>query len=313
MYGYVDNYIPLTIENVLSRISQESIFSLLLGETPEINKLYFSLVREDKTPGCEFMWYGNKLIFIDFGYHKQHLDCFGVISERENINLNDTLYIINKHFKLGLNGTGTPLPIRYNIVHAKTIKKESTKIIFKPRKFNLHDKKYWTDYGITKENLIEDRVHAVLWYKFYSNKLQKTITIRPNTISYAYHEFSPRVKIYSPFKDKRKGKFITNTITNDIGGLTSYKSFTKRLIITKSYKDYRCIKNFGINTIWFQAEGVIPDAEILIPLIDAHEEFIVIYDNDTTGISTSTNLTAVLNSHFPGKARNVTVPRHPKS
>ncbi len=310
MYGYSEELIPLTIENVLRRVSQENIFSLLLGEKPKLNTYYVSLVREDSNPGCEFMWYGNKLMFIDFGHVKHHMDCFGVICERNKINLADSLLLVNNHFKLGLNGTGVPAKIKFEVLYKKTIKKNDTKIIFKPRKFQIKDKLYWEQYGITKQNLIDDKVYAVVWYKFYSKKLNKVITIRPQNITYSYFEFSPRMKIYSPYSPKKNGKWISNAEMNDVGGLRSFHIHGDILVITKSYKDYRCIKNFNVNTIWFQSEGIIPDTEKLIGLIKNYKEFIVIYDNDNAGIKASNYLVSTLNSHFPGKARNVFVPKY---
>ena len=87
--------------------------------------------------------------------------------------------------------------------------------------------------------------------------MDKTVIIRPKTISYGYYEFVPRVKIYTPSAPKHRGKWITNTNINDIGGLEQLPISGDKLVITKSYKDRRCLTNYGINTIWLQNEGII--------------------------------------------------------
>jgi hypothetical protein len=311
MYGYAEDYIvPITIENILMRISQEDIFYSMLGEYPNINKNYKSLVRTDNNPGCNFVWYNDKLIFLDFAYPKTHLDCFGVISERMKISLPKALVVVNNHFKLGLGGTGTPTKIKFKPFSKKVSKKQTTSIIFKPRKFNLLDKAYWSQYGITKQNLIDEKVYPILWYKFYSKKLKKVILIRPRLITYAYYEFQPLIKIYSPYSPKKKGKWISNVSENDIGGIRTLPVYGDKLLITKSLKDSRCIKNFGINTVWFQSEGSYPTTEILIPLLNRFNEYIILFDNDKQGIKASEYLTRLINSHYPNKCRNVQIPTY---
>ena len=262
IYGFVnDDRIPLTIENILLRVSQKDIFESIVGEKIEIDKYYHSLVREaDNNPSCYFTWFGDKLLFIDFAYKKQQLDCFGVISEKYKISLQESLSLVNLHFKLGLNGTGNPSPIKFpKINFQKTITNtNNVNIIFKPRPFNLTDIEYWSQYDITIEDLTNEKVYPILWYKFYSFKLNKMVIVRPKTITYAFYEFQPFVKIYSPYLDKKKGKWVTNVTSNHIGGLQTIKTFNEKLIITKSLKDKIVIKNFGIDAIWFQSENIYP-------------------------------------------------------
>ena len=107
MYGYIDAYEPLTIENIFLRVSQEDIFSFIMdGEIPDVTQFYSSIVRPDNDPTCYFIWYEGKLIFVDFGNVKTHLDCFGVLAQLENLTFRQSLEVVNEHFKLGLAGTG---------------------------------------------------------------------------------------------------------------------------------------------------------------------------------------------------------------
>lgn len=308
MYGYVGEYEPLTIENILSRISQEDIFSSLLGGKPDINKTYLSLTRPDNTPNCNFVWYDGKLLFIDFGNTKTHLDCFGVIGQREGLSLQETLTFVNDKFQLGLAGMGTPKDTKFKSVKKIDIIKSETSIIFKPRPYTIPDLRYWNDYGIDKDELMSDSVFAVLWYKFYSKRLGYNVVVRPQTLTYAYYEFSPRVKIYSPFAPKKNGKWISSATIDDIGNIKNLPMWGELLVITKSYKDCRCLRNFGINSTWFQNEGMIPSDKYILNLGKRFMNIVVLYDNDSQGIMSANKIVQHINSNFPNKAKSLIIP-----
>ena len=56
-------------------------------------------------------------------------------------------------------------------------------------------------------------------------------------------------------------------------------------MITKSYKDYRVLRNLGVNVTWFQNEGAFPDN--LDDIINDYKDVIVFFDNDFTGLAAS--------------------------
>ena len=47
------------------------------------------------------------------------------------------------------------------------------------------------------------------------------------------------------FLTRKKPRFVTNCTADDVGGVHSIDPFSQYIIITKSYKDYRVIKNQG--------------------------------------------------------------------
>lgn len=310
-FGYQeDDYVNLTIEGVLLRISQEEIFSVIAGELPDVSKLYISFVRDDRIGDCYFNYYNNKLYFTDFGHSNPHMDCFSVYQEKYNLSLIQVLKFLNNHFKLGLGG-GEPVQIKYKPVSKEKNTRKHTDILYRTRTFNrIVDGKFWSPYGISRDNLFEDSVLPILWYKFYSNRKKEDIIIRPLDIypTYAYSEFSPRVKIYSPYKDKNSGKWVTNTNKNDIGNLNNLPVNGDKLVITKSYKDCRVLRNLGIVSIWFQNEGVIPDIGYVVNLCNRFAKIIVIFDNDKAGIDAGKRVVNTINSHFPMKATSVLIP-----
>ena len=77
------------------------------------------------------------------------------------------------------------------------------------------------------------------------------------------------------------------------------------LIITKSYKDYRVLKNQGLNVCWFQNEGQVPNRLILEELIKHKSKILVWFDNDTTGIGASNLVKDIINYIKPNLACSV--------
>jgi hypothetical protein len=305
-YGFCE-FIPLTLEQILLRVSQEDIFSMVLK--PVEGEFFLSPLRKnDSSAGCYFERYNGKLYFVDFGFSNSPMDCFNFISAYYGTNFKETLELINKHFTLGLGYSSTnvkPVIAQNNIITKN--KEKNTQIIFHPRNYIKEDGKYWSQYNIKKSQLIEDHVYAVRWYKLTKN--QNSFTVRPRKPSYALFEFNPRVKIYCPTTVNYNNKWITNCNKNDIGNIRNISSRGTNLLITKSYKDCRVIRNLGKkDVIWFQNEGILPDIPIIISLSKRFENISIMFDNDDAGKKAVERVVAAFNSYNPNKAKGFITP-----
>lgn len=316
MYGYA-NFVPCNREEVLRRISQEEIYLLVLDDLPPPNQYILSPFRKDKKPGAYFTWYNGILYFKDFGDPIRSMrDCFQVVMENMNMTFKECLLFINNHFQLGLDSSKSkPIIFEDIIVNRKVNKsmpgkikrlneKPSDEIIYKPRGFFPIDKNYWWErYEISRSQLMEDNTYCAVWFQFYSRKGQ-LITIRPTDITYAYSDFDDnRTKIYRPLHTDKKGKWNTNCTEDDIGGIRRLAETGDILYITKSYKDYRVLKNLKLHVIWFQNEGMFPNNEMIFKLCTRFSKIIIIYDNDEKGIIAGNNLVLKINAVFPNKAK----------
>lgn len=311
MYEYVD-FIPLNEEEILKRITQEEIAEMILGYKPIMYQWIKSPIKErrsgDRTPGARFEMWNNKLFFIDFGDQPTHRIIIKFVADYYNVKFYEALKIINQYFELGLGNESEikiPKPIieHYNI--KPDVQKQRTNIIYKPRPFNTKDRNYYIPYEISRNNLIEDEVVSIVWYKFYSFNQNKWIVNRPNDLTYAFTEFKERVKIYRPFA---RSRFITNCSADDIGGYNKLPTSGHNLIIKKSYKDYRIIKNQELTTIWFQNEGMIPNQELLIDLCERFDNIYVFFDNDETGIRAAFKVSNTINNLYPNKSLPIWLP-----
>jgi hypothetical protein len=282
----------LSKELILEQISEEKIWSVTLGFEPNENDYITSPYREDNSPGCKFI--RNKqsglLCFYDgaaigsklngLGIHI--VDCFQSIQILKNIPLGLVLsklqVIINQGKLEGLE-LGSSKVKKSKI--SKT-KKTETLIYYWSREWNKWDSQYWFPYGITKSQLESDGTIPInawgmkgegsKWRKFHCS----------HWCSYIINDDSwgSKMKGYQPFV---KGlRFFGNVNKDCIGGLWSLNGDTDKIIIAKSYKDWRVFKNAGFNVIWFQNEGMIPDLKLLKKFKDCN--FIIIFDNDKAGI-----------------------------
>lgn len=289
MYYQSTNQGNITREKVLALTTELDIFQIVLDEVVlDGVRKYTAPYREDNNPKC-YLEVGKTgaLHFVDFADPLLiRKDCFGFIGACYNLTLDESLRFIDNELSLGICSSytevvtdATPKP-KY-----KLTKRRNNNIGIAPRKFEVRDRDFWYPYGITREQLTSDGVIPISCYRFLSRK-GDTCTITPYDVCYAYTEFDDdRKKIYRPMGSSEQ-KWLTNCSQNDIGGIEHLDTTCEYVVITKSYKDYRVLKNEGINAVWFQNEGMIPSVDFL-QFIHLFKTVYIWFDNDQAGIATS--------------------------
>ena len=301
--GFIDK------EKILSYVSEEEIFELVFGFKPVEYDYTCSPFREDTNPGCWFerSLHNNKLIFIDYGdplFNSQ--DCFSCVKRYFKLsNFYQTLLFIKSNL-IDHKGTLVKINREKDKVEFIPTEKVRVQIYIKPRNFIQSDKMIWFKYGITRKQLVEDKVIPVSKFTLRGTK-KGDITSTVFSNCYAYTDFEGnRKKLYSPYK-KGKGKFITNCGRNDVGGINSITNSTQ-IIITKSYKDWRVLKNEGVNSVWFQNEGMIPEDDLLFSFLSNYSDIVIFFDNDSTGLIATKKVVEKVNSLLPDTARSIYLP-----
>lgn len=303
--GFIDK------DDILKYVSEEDIFELVFGFKPKEFDYVTSPFRKDNSAGCWFQYYpSGKLKFTDFGSQIYirgvkmiNIDCFDAVQFYFKLGgLYKTLQFIKKHLI-----DGKDLPKMEYILNEKKIEKRKVKILFDIRDFDIRDEMFWKKYGISKQNLIDDKVFPIKRFKVVNSK-KGDFSSRIYDICYAYTDFEDgRKKLYRPYQ-KGKGKFLSTCNQNDIGGFNHLPKFGNKLIITKSYKDYRVLKNQELNVVWFQNEGMIPTNDYLLPLCKRFDNIVIFFDNDNTGKEAGEKISNLINSHFPGKSKFIHLP-----
>ena len=296
-------YPPLSLKEILNTIREEDIFNIVIKEEINLIDKYIAPYREDNNPGCYFEEYNGRLYFIDWAdFQNVHKDCFNFIGRCYNLDFLGTLKFITNYFKLNRVGD-----LKRDII--KTTKKSTVSnkdILIAKRDFNSRDKSFWLPYGITRKQLEEDKVFPITAYSSVSKKGNEFVINCPD-IAYAYTDFKGnRIKIYRPTNSEYK--WYTNCTQNDVGNYFNLPDKGDLLIITKSYKDYRVLRNLGLTAVWLQNEGQIPNQLILKDLINRFKEIIVWFDNDPTGLGSSQMINSLLNSIVPNKSKTITLP-----
>lgn len=295
MYKY-EEPIPLLMKDILSHYSQEDIFKIVFGEYPDYNRNYLSPFRPDNNPNCFFEWYKGQLLFRDFADIRR--DCFHSVKDYFKLNTYQaTFEFIFEYFK------DKKVDLRDDYKRAKKHQDDQFYDIFTAtRPFEYRDYLYWKEYYITNEQLQEDAVYPIYRYRFYSRKKQRWFVITPMDVAYAISGFSRTKKIYRPKSGNKDNKWLTNCGANDIGNVNNLSTEHQYLMITKSYKDHRVIRNEGYsNTVWFQSEKMYPDDRILMELLDPYPDIFIFYDNDAAGIEGSEKLRHHIMELFPSR------------
>lgn len=297
--GFIDK------KDILNCVTQEEIFELVFKFKPVEFQYVTSPFRVDQSPGC---WFETdittgKLNFRDFAYGTKPLDCFDAVKIYYNLpNFFKTLEFIKTKL---IDGKTINANVN-SIKPSKKVSKKKVEIFVNTREFDENDKNYWQSYSITRQNLIDDKVFAVQKYKMLNTR-KGDFVFMVYDLCYAYTDFKfERKKLYKPFQKK---KFITNCKPDDIGGINSLSYNNTQLIISKSYKDFRVLKNQGLNVVWFQNEGMFPSLNVIFNLIKNFSEIIIFFDSDNAGIVASNNLAEVIKSiFFSKKVRVVHLP-----
>lgn len=298
--GFIDKKI------ILDLVTQEQIFSLVFGFIPEDFQYTTSPFRNDKTPGCWFQYHINGVLyFMDFAStaHRKHSDCFNIVQDYFQLgNFYLTLEFI--YIKL-IDGKNIRMKTRMKD-SVQRVEKETVKLLVEPRQFNNKDVGLWNTYGITIPQLIEDKYFAISAYHALNTK-KGNISNRCYDLAYVDTNFPEgRKKIYFPHREG-KHRFLTTCKREDIGGINSLAPFGRQLIITKSYKDYRVLKNQGKNVIYLQNEGMFPLKQLLT-IVKSWKEVIIFFDNDTQGIYSAKALSGLINAEYLGKSRPLWLP-----
>lgn len=290
---------------ILEYVSQEEIFELVFKFRPIEYVYVTSPFRIDKKPGCWFertSSFTGKLRFVDFaGTFGKPMDCFDAVQ----------VYFKLPNFYLTLEFIYNELIVNQDrskgVSVFKQFEKKTTSITFDSRQFLSKDGIYWQKYDITRQNLIDDKVFPVRRY-YVENGKNGDFTYACYDLAYAYTNFeNQRKKIYFPHRKGNK-RFLSTCIKDDIGGLDTLPPFGRELIITKSYKDWRVLKNNGKNAIYFQNEGMIPNEVLLMSIVKNWTRVIIWFDNDEQGIKSAQIISNLINLNFPSKCTTLHLP-----
>jgi hypothetical protein len=284
---------------LLSSIDQLTCWRELLNQPVDLGDFIKNPFRDDKTPRCFLSEYKGNIVLSDWGAKEFNgMSLIEAIKRSERCSYYDALRMLNNKQRLpGVHPSGA-------IPH-----QEHTKFIFKVNvrpytdsggsfTFLPKDGDYWKKRHISSNDLLEDQTYSLHSYTCNSKKEPNTFKTHINrTLTYCF-TVNGKYKIYKPLEKI----FISQLSERDIGQLDNLPLSDHTLIITKSYKDCRILRNLGYNAIWMQGESMAIAIDIARNLVQRFDYIVVFYDNDNAGIKGANMNVGILNSIKPGIA-----------
>ena len=272
MYDSTKKKEPLTIEYILSKVSEYDIYASYIGQFKP-GLIYNSPFRKDTNPsfGVFLSKRTGKLLFKDHGSGV----CGDVIKFVREItgisNYNDVLQEIVRKLKI----TNKTV-----LKSTKPIESKETIIGIVRQAFTKIDEQYWGSYHISMPTLEKYNVHSIKYY--LCNGIVKGIYKDENPM-YAYKVYN-NFKIYRPLGDKFT-KWRNNLTEFDVQGYAQLPKKGNLLIITKSLKDVMVLHEMGYNAVSPSSESTfIPDV-VLNDLKKRFKHILLCFDRDIAGVS----------------------------
>ena len=271
MYDSTKKKEPLTIEYILSKVSEYDIYASYIGQFKP-GLIYNSPFRKDTNPsfGIFLSKRTGKLLFKDHGSGVCG-DVIKFVREYTGIsNYNEVLQEIVKRLKI----TNKTV-----LKSTKPIESKETVIGIVRQAFTKIDEQYWGSYHISMPTLEKYNVHSIKYY--LCNGIVKGIYKDENPM-YAYKVYN-NFKIYRPLGDKFT-KWRNNLTEFDVQGYAQLPKKGNLLIITKSLKDVMVLHEMGYNAVSPSSESTfIPDV-VLNDLKKRFKHILLCFDRDIPGV-----------------------------
>ena len=272
MYDSTKKKEPLTLDYILSKVSEYDIYAHYLGKFKP-GLIYNSPFRKDSNPsfGVFLSKRTGKLLFKDHGSGVCG-DIIKFVRELTGItNYNDVLQEIVNRLKI----TNKTV-----LKSTKPIESKETIIGIVRQPFTEKDKQYWATFNISIPTLEKFNVNSIKYY--LCNGIVKGIYKEENPM-YAYKVYN-NFKIYKPLGDKFT-KWRNNLTEYDIQGYAQLPKKGNLLIITKSLKDVMVLHEMGYFAVSPSSESTFIPKTVLNDLKKRFKHILLCFDRDVPGVT----------------------------
>ena len=289
----------LTVENILSKISEYDIFRFYMPISDwKLGQATYSPFRDERTPSFLISVRGDTIRFIDFGDTSFKGNCFEFVKVLYNIpDFHNTLKKIDVDFDLGFSSgqsSGGYKKITKKYRQPEVVEKDRSFIQVKTRAFTHDELAYWNEYYQDIDDLKNNNIFSI--EEVYLNK--KRIVIPDNQLRFGYL-YDGSWKIYRPFANRRWKWMPNNVPITAMDGIDDIKNCDGVAFITKSKKDYMVMKKIYPHCCAVQNEGLgcFSDENVQF-LKDNSIKQILSFDSDETGVSNSKKITEMFGFEY---------------
>lgn len=269
----------LSIEEILSKVSDYDIFKHYIPNFERVGQKFCSHLRVDNDPSCGIFEADGKLLYKDLstGFCG---DCFKYVRTLFECSFKQSLCIISNDF--GLDLCDEKLSLTRDMIGILTKKEDrdisNSEIRVKRRQWTLRHILYWQQYGIMSGLLAEYKVFPIECY-WIGNQL---ISIPKDELAFCYHFGEYNYKIYRPHNEEFKW---TSTKNCPLQGYAQLPKNGDLLFITSSLKDIMCLRALGYNAVAPSTESSKVGESLLNELKIRFKRVLLYYNNDGAGIS----------------------------
>jgi hypothetical protein len=283
-----------TREQILEKVTDYDIFNHYLkpfhnhGHRLMAGKNFSNpfLTEKQKTPSFNIYQpnNGKEWRFHDFAT-QDHGSCFDLVMRLFNVSFPECLDMINRDLCLCANQSS-----EHNCPSSEPCNSDK-KFTVKKRPFTPKELEYWKQFGITGDILKKFNVTALDEFSSVSRE-GKPYTIRSSAEKpiYAY-DYGNWMKLYKPF-DEKKYRFQHLGVKDQhhLFGLNLIPESGELVFITGGEKDAMTLFAHGFPAFCLNSETASLDKAISADLKNRFRHFMILYDNDTTGMAQSKSL-----------------------
>jgi len=301
MFDFNDAKEDITIDDILKKVSEFSIWKKYCHNFEEIDKSFKSELYVDSKPGCRITdRYGN-LLYKDFGTG-DHYNCFTYIQKKYGCTFYEALHIIANDFKI----KDIKIDINPSVIVANDAINNPHKPRIRPRieivsqNYTSTDYDYWGKYGISLQTLEDEEIISCRYAYLVKGDITTVFEYKKSNPIYAYKEYDYETnefigyKIYFPLANKKTGiRFLNNSSRKNIDGYSKLPKKGDLLIITKSRKDRIVLKKLGYWAVSLSSETAGLPIEVYIDFDNRFNRLACLYDNkisDDEGVKSANKL-----------------------
>lgn len=277
---------PVSLQLIYSRISDYDIYRYEIGNFT-INHAFCNPLRKDNNPS--FVIYMNEsgqLRHKDFADSSYSGSGIEFVQQKYGLSIGDAMKKIAKNF--GLLEQDNKIYKEVLSTYTKPVMdiKRYTFIQINPRKWEQRDADYWKQFGITVDELKNEKVYPLK--ELFINRKREQFP--QSELVYAY-QYESGFKIYFPQREKGE-RWKSNIKTSIVENIKILQELDPAVVlITKSKKDRLVLSRYFPYVMNVQNESRSCFTPEFVEMLRGRDVWIN-YDSDEAGVKNCTNITS---------------------
>lgn len=274
-------------EDIEKTVSAEDIFRKYIRHNFKIGVPFLSELQPEKHPSADvFRSNTGTLLYKDFR-EAGALNCYGYVMRLYGTDFPGALKIIANDFGIQESSEPVSEALKLPKLHEAKV---PTVYSYEIKFWEQHELDFWARFGIVQEALDEYEVYPLYWVQ--AVKGDKIYPARESSRHYPIFliKIGEHEKIYFPFADNPRYKWLSNTNAKDIFGLrqaikAAEDEKLSMLGLIAGQKDLLSLySSTGIRAIALSSEGGTLQFSTYLQMSEIAEWLFILYDNDRTGI-----------------------------